>query len=174
MRIPLRCLLAASALAASAFVHADTTVQMHKVNADGVAESIGTVVISESKYGTVFTPSLHGLSPGLHGFHVHEHPSCDAEMKDGKAAAAMAAGGHLDPHKAGRHGTPWGTGHLGDLPALYVDDQGRANTPVLAPRLKLADVKNHALMIHAGGDNYSDQPEPLGGGGARVACGAIK
>jgi Cu-Zn family superoxide dismutase len=174
MRIPVSCLLAAGALAASAFVHAETTVQMHKVGADGVEQSIGTVAISESKYGTVFTPSLHGLSPGLHGFHVHEHPSCDAKMKDGKMAAAMAAGGHLDPHKTGRHGTPWGTGHLGDLPALFVDAQGQANSPVLAPRLKLADVKNHALMIHAGGDNYSDQPEPLGGGGARVACGEIR
>ncbi len=28
-------------------------------------------------------------------------------------------------------------------------------------------------MIHAGGDNYSDTPEKLGGGGARVACGVI-
>ena len=28
-------------------------------------------------------------------------------------------------------------------------------------------------MVHAGGDNNSDQPEKLGGGGARVACGLI-
>jgi superoxide dismutase, Cu-Zn family len=28
-------------------------------------------------------------------------------------------------------------------------------------------------MIHAGGDNYADQPQPLGGGGARIACGVI-
>jgi Cu-Zn family superoxide dismutase len=38
----------------------------------------------------------------------------------------------------------------------------------------MADVKGRSLMIHAGGDNYADQPAPLGGGGARVACGAIK
>jgi Cu-Zn family superoxide dismutase len=29
-------------------------------------------------------------------------------------------------------------------------------------------------MVHAGGDNYADQPEPLGGGGPRVACGVVK
>jgi Cu-Zn family superoxide dismutase len=29
-------------------------------------------------------------------------------------------------------------------------------------------------MIHAGGDNYSDEPEPLGGGGARIACGVVE
>jgi superoxide dismutase, Cu-Zn family len=28
-------------------------------------------------------------------------------------------------------------------------------------------------MIHANGDNYTDTP-PLGGGGAREACGIIK
>lgn len=28
-------------------------------------------------------------------------------------------------------------------------------------------------MVHAGGDNYADDPKPLGGGGARIACGSI-
>jgi Cu-Zn family superoxide dismutase len=44
---------------------------------------------------------------------------------------------------------------------------------VLAPRLKLIDVRNRALMVHAGGDNHADHPAPLGGGGGRVACGVI-
>ncbi|MFN3919079.1 MAG: superoxide dismutase family protein, partial [Methylohalobius sp.] len=74
-------------------------------------------------------------------------------------------------HQTNRHGTPWGDGHLGDLPPLYVDADGQAQLPVLAPRLKLADLKGRALIVHAGGDNYSDHPEPLGGGGARIACG---
>ena len=47
--------------------------------------------------------------------------------------------------------------------------------PVLAPRLKnLAEIKGHALMIHQAGDNHSDHPQPLGGGGARMACGVIR
>jgi len=29
-------------------------------------------------------------------------------------------------------------------------------------------------MIHAGSDNYADEPKPLGGGGSRVACGVIE
>jgi Cu-Zn family superoxide dismutase len=45
---------------------------------------------------------------------------------------------------------------------------------VLAPRLKLSDVKGKALMVHAGGDNHSDHPAPLGGGGARIVCGIIE
>jgi len=43
----------------------------------------------------------------------------------------------------------------------------------LAPHLKVRDLHGHALMIHAGGDNYDDTPAPLGGG-ARIACGVIK
>jgi hypothetical protein len=40
--------------------------------------------------------------------------------------------------------------------------------------LTLADVKGRSIVIHAGDDNYFDQPAPLGGGGARIACGVAK
>ena len=45
--------------------------------------------------------------------------------------------------------------------------------PVLAPRLKVSMLQGHALVVHEGGDNYSDLPLPLGGGGARFACGVV-
>jgi len=89
--------------------------------------------------------------------------------------AAMAAGGHWDPLKTGKHAGPYADGHLGDLPAIYVGNDARAVYPVLAPRLKSLDaLHGHALMIHAGGDNHDDHPAPLGGGGARIACGVIR
>ena len=51
---------------------------------------------------------------------------------------------------------------------------GTSSNPVLAPRLKtIAQIKGRALMIHAGGDNHSDMPTPLGGGGERLLCGVI-
>jgi Cu-Zn family superoxide dismutase len=88
--------------------------------------------------------------------------------------AAAAAGGHFDPTDTGVHKGPYEDGHLGDLPALHVNADGIADVPVFAPRLERLDqIKGQALMIHAQGDNYSDQPEPLGGGGSRVACGVI-
>lgn len=37
--------------------------------------------------------------------------------------------------------------------------------------LAVSDLKGLTLMIHANGDNYSDNP-PLGGG-SRMACGVI-
>lgn len=138
--------------------------------------AVGTIEITESAYGLVFTPNLTGLSAGLHGFHIHENPSCEPQEKDGKLTAGLAAGGHWNPTKAKGHGFPWSDdAHLGDLPALTVLHDGTATQPVLAPRLKkLAEVKERSLMIHFGGDNHSDHPEALGGGGARMACGVIK
>lgn len=154
-------------------VGAETIVTMNLVSSNGVGPSVGTVRIVETRYGLAFYPSLTGLSPGLHGFHVHQNPSCAPAEKDGTAVSALTAGGHLDPQESKRHAEPWADGHLGDLPALYVAADGSASNPVLAPRLKLADVRNRSLMMHAGGDNHSDHPAPLGGGGARVACGVI-
>ena len=141
------------------------------VDAKGAAKAIGSITVSDTGYGLMIKPALAGLPPGLHGFHVHENPTCDPAEKDGQMTAAQAAGGHYDPAKTGRHDGPYGTGHLGDLPALYVDPEGKAEYPVLAPRLKVADLVNRSIMVHAGGDNHSDHPQPLGGGGARVACG---
>jgi len=165
-------LLGASCAVANA---ADTKVTLKMATEKGAGEDVGTVTISETSHGLVFRPMLKGLPAGLHGFHVHENGSCGPNEKDGKPVPAGAAGGHMDPAKTGKHGLPWGDGHLGDLPALTVDDKGAATNPVLAPRLKkLADVKGKALMVHAGGDNHADHPAPLGGGGGRIACGVIQ
>lgn len=158
----------------AANVFADVVVPMNLVDEKGVGVGVGQVTISESKYGLVFTPTLKGLSPGIHGFHLHQNASCEPKEKDGKIIAAGAAGGHYDPAATNVHGTPWGDGHLGDLPPLYVEANGTANHAVLAPRLKLSDLQGRALMVHAGGDNHSDHPAVLGGGGARISCGVIK
>jgi len=153
---------------------AEIIVPMNTVNTKGIVKLIGSITITESSYGLVFSPSLEGLDAGIHGFHVHENPSCELKDKDGKPVAALAAGGHYDPNATKRHGTPWSDGHLGDLPALVVGQDGKANYAVLAPRLKISDIKSRALIIHGGGDNYSDDPTLLGGGGVRIACGVIK
>lgn len=153
---------------------ADYTVTMNLIDEQGVGRGIGTVALSEGPDGLILTPKLTDLTPGLHGFHIHQNPDCAAAAKDGKVVPGLAAGGHYDPEGTGKHEGFAGRGHLGDLPALNVGADGRATTAVTAPKLKLSDVRNRSLMIHAGGDNYADQPAPLGGGGARIACGVIK
>ena len=174
MQTRFKVFLAATSLSLCGAAQADITVQMSTVDDKGIGKSVGQVAVIETPYGIVFSPSLAGLAPGLHGFHVHENANCEPKANDGKMVPALAAGGHYDPAASKRHGMPWGDGHLGDLPALFVDAMGNANNPVLAPRLKIADVKGRALMVHAGGDNHADQPAPLGGGGVRVACGVIQ
>jgi Cu-Zn family superoxide dismutase len=149
-----------SALAAS------VDVPIYAVAATGQGAAVGKVTLTDSKYGLLITPDLHGLTAGIHGFHVHQNPNCGDN--------GAAAGGHFDPDHTNKHLGPYNAdGHLGDLPALTVDQQGNVTLPVLAPRLKVATVVGHSLMIHEGSDNYSDNP-PMGGGGARMYCGVVK
>lgn len=154
---------------------ASEKVEMNLVTSQGVGQSIGSVTITETDKGLKFSPDLKALPPGEHGFHIHAKGSCQPATKDGKASAVESAGGHLDPQNTGKHEGPEGAGHLGDLPALVVNNDGKATDAVIAPRLKsLDEIKGKALMVHVGGDNMSDQPKPLGGGGERYACGVIK
>lgn len=160
-------LLAGPALAA------ELTIPVNALDAGGIGAAIGSVKVRDGAKGMTVTPRLSGLMPGPHGFHVHENPSCQPKEQDGKMVPGLSAGGHYDPHKAGRHEGPWGHGHLGDMPALAVNGDGTATDPLTVPQMKVADLKGRAIVIHAGADNYADQPKPLGGGGARVACGVV-
>ncbi|WED43641.1 superoxide dismutase family protein [Legionella cardiaca] len=152
-----------SSLFCTASYAAQITVPIYTT--DGGKKEIGKVVLSDTEFGLLIIPALSSLPSGLRGFHLHQHADCGDK--------GMHAGGHYDPAKTNSHQGPYGKGHLGDLPVLYVAADGTANTPVLAPRLKTKDLQGLAIMIHEGSDNYSDNP-PLGGGGARIACGPVK
>lgn len=147
------------------------TVNMNRVSDAGVGEKIGTVTISEDDKGTAFKVAVGDLAAGKHGFHVHEKGDCAAASKDGKLEPGGAAGAHYDPEGKKSHKGPEGAGHKGDLPALTANATG-VNETVVAPKLKLSDVLGRALVIHEGGDNYSDNPEN-GGGKGRIACGVV-
>jgi Cu-Zn family superoxide dismutase len=169
-------LLASSLIAIPYAANADTaSATVQSITANGVGGSLGTVTFSDGTAGLVITPKLSGLPPGQHGFHIHEKGDCGPGMNEGKQAAGFAAGGHYDPAHTKKHlGPNSDAGHRGDLPVLTVDSSGNATQPVTAPHLKVSDIRNRSIMVHAGGDNYSDTPKPLGGGGARIACGVIK
>jgi len=149
------------------------TVKMNLIDAKGIRKSVGTVTIKKTADGLELDTNLKGLPPGEHGFHLHENGSCASADKDGTPTAGQAAGGHYDPEGSKAHKGPGGGGHKGDLPKLDVDAKGTANVKLKVSGLKLADATGKALVIHEGGDNYSDTPKPLGGGGARIACGVV-
>ena len=150
--------------------------EMYLIDPKAAAEPIGLVLVGSTKQGAEFVVDLRGLPPGQHGIHVHEYGDCGAgRAEDGTTAPGMAAGDHYDPERTGAHLGPEGPGHLGDLPVLTVQADGRAVGEAVAPRIKdAAQLKGKSLVIHAGGDNYRDQPARLGGGGAQIACGTIQ
>jgi Cu-Zn family superoxide dismutase len=165
--------VAVMALAAPAAAE-EATAEMHAVSASGIGDQIGTIQLTDGDQGLVVETDLSDLPPGPHGFHLHSEGSCEPAPNDeGQITAAQAAAGHYDPDDTDRHAGPEGDGHQGDLPVLEVAADGTAEATLTASRLTVADARGRALMIHAGGDNYSDQPQPLGGGGARIACGVI-
>lgn len=158
-------LLFSSLLLWSSLNYADTvSATIYRTDGNEQNAAIGRVTFTDTRYGLLIQPELGNLPSGLHGFHLHQHADC-GDMGN-------HAGGHFDPDNTNSHQGPYGEGHLGDLPALYVDSNGTASLPILAPRLHVSDLQGLAVMIHANGDNYSDNP-PLGGGGARLACGVI-
>ena len=164
----------AALLAAHAASHgAELVVTMNAATAAGTGASAGTVRIVETPYGLAFYPALTGLPPGLHGFHVHEKPSCAPGEQNGAMAPAIGAGGHLDPAGTKKHGEPWGDGHLGRPAAALRRGRRQRLGAGARPTAQARRRGRSALMIHAGGDNHSDHPAPLGGGGGRIVCGVI-
>lgn len=158
---PKQMYLYISTLLVTASVTANT-IHLPLYSTQSLHKKLGSVEFKDTDYGLLITPNLKGLPPGQKGFHVHQANSCGNH--------GMDAGGHFDPKATKSHQGPYGEGHLGDLPTLYVNPKGVASQPTLAPRLTTNDLSAHTLMVHQDGDNYSDTP-PLGGGGARIACG---
>lgn len=155
-----QCLFAIFFIASTSLA-ASLTTEIHSPKGN----LFGKVMFEDTEYGLLIKPKLSQLPEGIHGFHFHQNSDC--------SGSGMKAGGHFDPTHSNSHQGPYGQGHLGDLPTLIVNSKGEAAITTLAPRLKTKDIQGHSIMIHAGGDNYSDRPELNGGGGARLGCGVI-
>ncbi len=151
------------------------TVSMVQIGLTSAFQTIGAVTFTDTDKGLEIVTRLGDLPPGPHGFHIHENPNCGPLRQGGKMVAGLEAGGHFDPKKTGKHLGPEhaADGHLGDLPVLMVNAVGRADHIMIVQGLKVGDIRGRSLIIHAGGDNYSDMPAPLGGGGERMVCGVI-
>jgi Cu-Zn family superoxide dismutase len=113
--------------------------------------------------------NVAGLTPGTHGFHVHDVGDCSAPD-------ASSAKGHFNPagnmhghHDSAEH-------HAGDMPNLIADGAGRATLSAELNMLLLTEGPNgilkRSVVIHADPDDYTSQP--AGNSGKRVACGVIR
>lgn len=159
---------------ANAEVSPEKLVVMRAIDSNGIGKIIGILKLKNTADGLKVTADIAELSPGAHGFHLHQFPHCEAGTKDGKQVAGLAAGGHYDPNGTNQHAGPHGSGHVGDLAMLMVAADGGSEQTIDAPQLNIEAVINHSFVIHANADNYSDMPAPLGGSGARVACGVVE
>jgi len=118
------------------------------------------------------------LTPGLHGVHIHEKGSCQENAEK----PFSSAGGHFDPGPFGSS-TPVEKNHpyhLGDLPNITIDSQGKGRLEAFVSSVSLSegpislfDSDGSAVIIH----KLTDQRKAGGtadeAGGGRLACGAI-
>ncbi|MFC7053534.1 superoxide dismutase family protein [Hansschlegelia quercus] len=162
-------MFAAAALAAALplSAHAADTIDM--LGKDG--KSIGQVTLTAAPKGVLIDIDIKpgGLPAGKHGLHFHETADC-SDVGEYKKSGSHAG------HGEGKHGllNPGGP-EPGDLPNLIVLADGSAQAALYSNLIKLDELKDangSALLIHADKDDHMSQP--IGGAGARIACGSIK
>lgn len=136
------------------------------------SQAKGMVTFHHAGGATLVQAEVTGLTPGEHGFHIHEGGDCSA-------ADASSAKGHFNPHgmKHGHHHQQHHAArHAGDLPNLVADAQGRAVYKAEVQGVNLAagadGILGRSVVIHADSDDY--QSQPAGNSGKRIACGAIQ
>lgn len=128
----------------------------------------GKVWFSQSGDKVRVVAELHALTPGGHGFHVHDKGDCGA-------ADGSSAGGHFNPGGT-RHGNPdLGEHHAGDMPQLIANADGTARLTAYLEGVSVAgegsDLVGRSVVVHAAADDFASQP--AGNSGGRLACGVI-
>lgn len=127
----------------------------------------GAVTFTKVEGGVKIVADVMGLTPGQHGFHIHEFGDCSAPD-------AMSAGGHFNPHHM-QHGAPEASvRHAGDFGNLEADASGKAHYERVDTTISLdgADsIVGHGVIVHEKADDLKTQP--TGNAGVRAACGVI-
>lgn len=127
----------------------------------------GVVTFTKVKNGIRVDAYVAGLSPGLHGFHIHEFGDCSAS--DG-----VLAGPHFNPGNMPHAAPTAAKHHEGDLGNLEANQEGIARLEWTAPTMTLegpGSIIGRGVIVHVSPDDFTTQP--TGNSGARVACGAI-
>jgi Cu-Zn family superoxide dismutase len=110
---------------------------------------------------------VDGLSPGKHGFHVHEFGDCSGD--------GSATGSHFNPTNSKHGGPDSRERHVGDLGNLVADETGYAHYERVDKIISLEgenSILGRSIVIHADPDDYTTQP--TGASGTKIACGVIE
>jgi Cu-Zn family superoxide dismutase len=127
----------------------------------------GVVTFTQSGSNVKVVAHLEGLTPGKHGFHIHEFGDCSS--KDGSSA-----GGHFNPANMPHAAPDAAQRHAGDMGNIEADQNGVANLEYNDPVAKLSGhgaIVGHGMIVHANPDDLKTQP--TGNAGGRLACGVI-
>lgn len=141
------------------------------LGADGSV--IGEATFKQGTVGALVEIEVSGLPAGKHGLHLHTLGTCEHEH------GYKTAEGHIDPDEKD-HGYLNENGpEIGDLPNLIVHEDGKAHVELFLPQIDVSgqgvsilDEDGTSLMIHEDPDDHMTQP--IGGSGARIACGVIE
>lgn len=132
-------------------------------------EARGDIRFVQTDAGTVLiTGRITGLTPGPHGFHVHEKGNCSAPD-------ASSAGGHFNPTGSAHGSAGNDVRHGGDLGNIIAGPDGVAEVNIQTTGISLGtapdSIVGRAVVVHAKADDLVTQPS--GNAGSRVGCGLI-
>ena len=139
------------------------------LHSTGENEAHGLVTFTKVGEGMQIVVDVQGLTPGKHGFHIHQYGDCSA-------MDATSAGGHFNPNDKPHGGPESEEHHVGDLGNIEADENGSASLVkiYIDPSLSLNGtdtIIGRAVIIHSEEDDLTSQP--TGNAGSRVACGVI-
>ncbi len=127
----------------------------------------GVVTFTREGNGVRVEAHINGLTPGDHGFHIHQYGDCSA-------ADGTSAGGHYNPEGVA-HGAPGDdVRHVGDLGNITANASGHGMINFVDTRLTFDgpnSIIGRGVILHGGADDLTSQP--TGAAGPRVACGVI-
>jgi len=113
-----------------------------------------------------------GLTPGKHGFHVHE--------KGDLSGGCVSTGGHYNPDKLKHGAREDSVRHVGDLGNVVADEHGVVATSFsdnVTTLFGSRSIIGRAIVVHTGEDDLGQTDHPdshkTGNAGGRAACGII-
>jgi Cu-Zn family superoxide dismutase len=127
----------------------------------------GSVSFAKAEGGVRVSAHVTGLTPGKHGFHIHEFGDCSAPD-------AASAGGHFNPSGSPHAAPSDAARHTGDMGNLEANAEGAAELEYVDAKAAFEgdnSILGRGVIVHASPDDLKTQP--TGAAGARLACGVI-